>query len=300
MSVRRAAGARVPRQLLRQAALADPGLARQAGTAARGRRMRPRRRPAAPPAPVRARRTRPPAAPRRPRAGRARLERGVLVENRLVQLTQPRARLDAELVDQRAARRAVGLERVRLAPGPVQGHQQLPAQALAQRLLVDERLELGDELRTAAEREVGVDAVLERREPQLLQPPDLGLEERLVGRDRRAAARARARAPRAACAAAVAGSAAARAVGSEALEAEQVEPVLRDPQLVARRRGSRGRGSRRRSRPARAPAAAARPPSRAPSARRAAPPRPTAPRPAGRWIPARRRAAAASPAATAA
>src|SRR5215204_5860817 len=41
-------------------------------------------------------------------------------------------------------------------------------------------LELGDERRVAAEREVGVDPVLERGEPLLLEPRDLRLRERLV------------------------------------------------------------------------------------------------------------------------
>ena len=232
---RRAAGARVPRQLLRQAALADPGLARQqeqapaAGEGVLDAGVELRQLPFAPDEHARRRRFAAPLPDRR-------LERGVLGEDRLVQLAQPRARLDAELADQRAARGAVGLERVRLAPGPVEGDQELTAQALAQRVLADERLELGDELRTAAEREVGVDAVLERHEPQLLQAPDLGLAERLVGEiGERAPAPERERlAQRARRRVGVAGRARGR---QQALEPVQVEPVLRDPQLVARRAG---------------------------------------------------------------
>jgi hypothetical protein len=52
-----------------------------------------------------------------------------------------------------------------------------------------DRLQLADQVGVAAARQVGVDALLERGEPQLVQPCDLGLRERLVGEvgERRAA-----------------------------------------------------------------------------------------------------------------
>src|SRR3712207_6920300 len=53
------------------------------------------------------------------RAGRGNVESGVLLEDALVQLAQLAARLDAELLDERRARRAIGLERVRLPAGAV-------------------------------------------------------------------------------------------------------------------------------------------------------------------------------------
>ena len=78
---------------------------------------------------------------------RARAERRVLAQDPRLQLLQAPAGLDAELVDERAARILVGLERLRLASRAVEGlHQQL-AWPLAQRLLGDERLELGDDVR---------------------------------------------------------------------------------------------------------------------------------------------------------
>ena len=52
---------------------------------------------------------------------------------------------------------------------------------LAQRVLRDERLELARDLGVAPQREVGLDAALERHEPELLEAGDLGLGERLVG-----------------------------------------------------------------------------------------------------------------------
>ena len=75
---------------------------------------------------------------------------------------------------------SVGRERVGLAPRAIEGEHELPAWPLAQGLRLDERLELGDELGVAREREVGVDPLLERDRAQLLEPCDLGLCERLV------------------------------------------------------------------------------------------------------------------------
>ena len=49
-----------------------------------------------------------------------------------------------------------------------------------QRVLDDELVQFADELGVTPEREVGVDPPLEGREPQLLDPPDRRLRERLV------------------------------------------------------------------------------------------------------------------------
>ncbi len=90
---------------------------------------------------------------------------------------------------------AVGLERLRLAAAAVQGEHQLAVQVLAERLLRHGGLELGDQIRVPAERELGLDARLECRPAPLLEAGDLGLRERLVGESRRAEVRARGRAP---------------------------------------------------------------------------------------------------------
>ena len=50
-------------------------------------------------------------------------------------------------------------------------------QALAHGMLRHERLELGDELAVAAEREVGLDPLFERGEPHPFEPRDLALGE---------------------------------------------------------------------------------------------------------------------------
>ena len=109
------------------------------------------------------------------RRGRARLERGFLAKDRRVELLERRARVDAEPVDERTARALVRLERLRLASGAVEREHQLRPQALAQRMLGDERLELAHELRVPARLELGLDSLLERREPELSEPGDLGL-----------------------------------------------------------------------------------------------------------------------------
>ena len=72
-----------------------------------------------------------------------------------MQLAQPVAGLDAELLDERAPRLLVGLERLRLAAGAVEAEHQLAPQPLPQRVLVDQRLELADELGVSAAGEVG-------------------------------------------------------------------------------------------------------------------------------------------------
>ncbi len=54
------------------------------------------------------------------------------------------------------------------------------AEALAQRVLGDEGLELADELGVQAEREAGFDPLFESDEAELLETSDLGLSERLV------------------------------------------------------------------------------------------------------------------------
>ena len=48
-------------------------------------------------------------------------------------------------------------------------------------MLLGQRLELADELRVPAEREVGLDPLLQRRKPEILQAPRLGAGKRLTG-----------------------------------------------------------------------------------------------------------------------
>src|SRR5262245_10348696 len=75
----------------------------------------------------------------------------------------------------------VRLERLRLAARPVQREHELAAQTLAKRIAPYERLELGGERGVSTQRQIGVDAILERREAALLESCDLRLGEVGVG-----------------------------------------------------------------------------------------------------------------------
>ncbi len=65
---------------------------------------------------------------------------------------------------------AVDAEGFRLPSRAVEREHPLTPQALSQRVLRDEDLELGGEHGMPSERELRVDPVLERRESQLLEP----------------------------------------------------------------------------------------------------------------------------------
>ena len=104
-----------------------------------------------------------------------------MAQDRLLEALQRLTRLQAELLHQLRSRQPVGLERLRLAIGPVEREHQLAAQPLPQRVLADEPLELAHQVGVAAVLEVGFDPLLESRQAQLLEPRDLGLREALVG-----------------------------------------------------------------------------------------------------------------------
>jgi hypothetical protein len=77
------------------------------------------------------------------------------------------------------------VEGVGLATGAVEGEHQLAAQALAERVLGDELLQLGNDLILVARREVGSEPLLEYGKLQLLKPSYLGPGERLVSKVRK-------------------------------------------------------------------------------------------------------------------
>ena len=116
------------------------------------------------------------------------LNDGLLPKDRSLQLLKRRARVDPQLVDESPARFLVGVQGLCLPTRLVQRGHQTPPQALAERVLRDERLELSDELGVAPECKVGVDPELHRCQPDLLEPGDRRLGEAFVGelRERRA------------------------------------------------------------------------------------------------------------------
>ncbi len=171
---------------------------------------------------------------RNPRRAQHRL----LPEDRRIELLEPGTRIDSHLVRQHSPRLVVGLERLGLPPRSVERKHQLPPQPLPQRIPLDKRFELRDEARTFAELEVGVDSFLERVQPQLLEPADLGLRERLerqVG-ERRATPQ-RQRLTKLCCSI---GRLGASCSGDEPLEPPEVKAVRVDRQDVARRAGHQG------------------------------------------------------------
>ena len=98
----------------------------------------------------------------------------------MLQGAQLRRRLDAEALHEPPAGIAVDLERLGVAARAVEREHVLAAEALAQRMLGTERLELADERGVAAELERRVDPLLERGQPQLLEPLDRRAGKRLV------------------------------------------------------------------------------------------------------------------------
>ena len=105
----------------------------------------------------------------------------VVAQDRRLERAQVGRRLDAQALDQRAVRAAVLGQRVRLPAAAVEGEHALGAQALAQRVLAHERLQLAGDLGVAAAREVGVQALADAGQAEVLEPGDLGLREALVG-----------------------------------------------------------------------------------------------------------------------
>ena len=112
-----------------------------------------------------------------PTAGRSGRQLGVVREDHALHPPQLRPRLDAELVHQQPAARAHRLERLRLPAGSVQRQHQLRAQALAERVLGDQRAQLADQVRVAPACQVSREPLLDRLHPQLLQAGDLVLRE---------------------------------------------------------------------------------------------------------------------------
>ena len=180
------------------------------------------------------------------------------------------------------ARLAVGLERLRLPAGAVKREHPLAVQALAQRVLSDQRVELADHLGVPTGLEVGVDRHLGRRAGAA--PRAGGSRRRRTARrpGPRAARRATAQAPRAG------------ALVEQALGQRDVDVAVGSAAARSRGRGSRsgrrcrraaGAGARRRAAPSSPRSAATRRPRVLP---RGGPRRPSglASRPASRVSPA--------------
>ena len=97
----------------------------------------------------------------------------LLAENGALERPQLLARVETEALREERACAAVRRHRLGLALGVVEREHELAPQALAERLLGDQTLQLGDERSVTAERQVRIDSLLEGDEPKLVQPPSL-------------------------------------------------------------------------------------------------------------------------------
>ena len=107
-------------------------------------------------------------------------KRGILREDHPVERAGLRGGLEAPLLVERAPRRLVGVERLLLAPRPGEREHQETAEPLAIRVLRGQPGGVGNHVVVRAELDLGLDAILERGEPELVEPRDLPLEEALV------------------------------------------------------------------------------------------------------------------------
>ena len=103
-----------------------------------------------------------------------------MVQDGALNVLKPWPGLDAELFDQLSPRPLVAVEGLDLPTGAGEGDHQLFVQPPSERVIVHQRLELGNARDVAAQTEIGLDAGLERRPPHILQPRDLSLREALI------------------------------------------------------------------------------------------------------------------------
>ncbi len=118
-----------------------------------------------------------------------RAERGILFEDRELQLAQLGSRVDAELLGEDRARTLVGTQGVTLPAGAIQRGHELRPEPFAQRMGLHGCFQLADQLGVAAEQQVRLDAVLERREARFFEARDYRASELVLGEldERRAA-----------------------------------------------------------------------------------------------------------------
>ena len=113
--------------------------------------------------------------------GRGRqLKRRGLGEHGIVESAELRSGLDPELLDQRAAGCAISRERVGLPTGAVERDHQLPDLPFTRGLALRQLLQFRDQCGVAPERELGIDPILGRREPQPAKPIDFQSRPSLV------------------------------------------------------------------------------------------------------------------------
>src|SRR5581483_6086660 len=111
-----------------------------------------------------------------------RRELGVVIQDLSLETLEGGAGIDPELIDEPCAGVLEGLKRVCLPSGAIQREHQLSAHSLPERVIDDEALELGDDLRVSAELELGFDLLLDHRESELFEPQSLSACKLLVAK----------------------------------------------------------------------------------------------------------------------
>jgi hypothetical protein len=117
-----------------------------------------------------------PAPAKRRTATSLKLQRGILLQDRLLEPPHRWARLEAQFVVQQRAPGPICRQHVRLATGPIQRQHQLLAQPLAQREARQQRLQLRHQRAIAPQRQLGLDAFLHGRQSDVLEPANLDVD----------------------------------------------------------------------------------------------------------------------------
>ena len=98
----------------------------------------------------------------------------VVEHDPLLEFGQSSRGVEAEFLGQSGTQRAERTQCIALAAREVEREHEVPGEALPEGMLADEALEFADQLTRAPGSEVGIHAVLDGGQAQLLQPLDLG------------------------------------------------------------------------------------------------------------------------------
>ena len=96
-----------------------------------------------------------------------------MLEDGGLEVAEPRTRLDPDLVDQHTARTLVRGQCLRLSTEPVEAEDQLLPEPFPERVLGDQRLELGDKRRVDVVGQVQIDAHLGGGDPEPVEASTL-------------------------------------------------------------------------------------------------------------------------------
>ena len=95
----------------------------------------------------------------------------------MLEALEPLPGIEPELLDEQPPPLLVDVERLGLPARAVEGEHQLSSEAFAKRLPGDKCVKLGDELRVPAQREVGVQPLLDCAHPEFFEAGSLDLDE---------------------------------------------------------------------------------------------------------------------------